>query len=184
VVTSPGFLKAAPRALTVDIDSAGLLEAGQTLKSVALLPAAPTSDIPASDMIRQLLNPFDLAFKVQEGKLTITSRKALERSHENIVTLLDQPVKLTWSPHDSLRDVIERLRMETRVTNHPGGLPIFAQLGGPRSPDDLLGLPDPPAEALPVREQLQRLLEPLGLRFEIRDGALLVLTKADGLEPD
>jgi hypothetical protein len=183
LITSPRFLKGAPRALAVDIDSAGLLEAGHTPKSVALLPAAPTSDIPASDLIRQLLKPFDLAFKVQEGKLTITSRKALERSHENIIKQLDQPVKLTWSRRDSLRDVIERLRMETRGANHPEGLPIFAQLGGPRSPDHLLILPDPPPEALPLREQLQRLLEPLGLRYEIRDGALMVVTKSDEHEP-
>jgi hypothetical protein len=184
LITSPSFLKGAPRALSVDTDSAGLLEAGQTLGSVALIPAAPATEIPASHLIRQLLKPFDLAFQIKGGKLTITSRKALERSHDSILKQLDQPVILTWSPHDSLRDVIERLRMETRGASHPEGLPIFVQLRGPRSPDDLLILPDSRAEALPIREQLERLLEPLGLRYEISDGALMVLTGVDADEPD
>ena len=161
--------------MAVEFDLAGLAEAGQSRKSILQLPP-PLVEFSIHELLHQILDQLDLAYEVKDGSLMITSQRALDRLHQSIRVQLDHPVILTWSEDDSLETVIDRFRVETRTASFPDGLPVFVQLEGPSSPENLLILPPPAPKELPIREQLSRLLEPLGLRYELKDGAIMIVT--------
>ena len=177
LITVRPFLTRSSRVLTVEVDAIGIQAAGRSLKSVAMLPNAPTEEIAVRDVLLQVLAPFDLAYHVKDGSLTITSKQKVNQLHESILKQLNQPMTLTWSEGDSLVSVIERVRMRTSGPGFPDGLPIFVQRDGPSAPDERLMLPDCAREELSIREQLSRLLVPLGLRYEVKDGAVLIVTE-------
>ena len=106
--------------------------------------------------------------------LAITSRKALNRLHEIIRKRLEQPIILTWSEHDSLDDVIAQVRLSTAGSDFPNGLPIVLRLQRPGSAGDRFVLPEPTAHELPIGEQLTRILEPIGLRYDLSNGAVII----------
>ena len=162
------------RSFTVIVDQHGLLEAGQSPQSMLQLPPVPTGDLTLSDLLEQILEPNGLAWKVEDGTLTFTSRNALERLNAMIRGRLDQPIFLRWSNGDSLDEVIERVRASTEAPSFPGGLPIFVQDRGPISREDFRILADSAGRELAINEHLRRLLEPLGLRYEVKSGAVLI----------
>ena len=163
--------------LNVEVDTAGLLEAGLTLQSRVQLPPAPNRETTVRELFRQILVPNDLAWYVDDETLTLTSRKALDRIHESILKRLEQPVILKWSNGDSLADVIERIRVITETPSFPSGLSIFMQLDGSESSYEPLEMPDPVRGELPIGEQLRRFLEPMGLRYELRNGAVMIVPR-------
>jgi hypothetical protein len=164
-----------PGGFTVAVDPLGLEEAGQTLQSTVTLPPEPTGEVTFHEVLQHILEPNDLAWKVENGKLTFTSREALDRFNERILKRLEQPIILNWSKGDSLEDVIERLRVSTEGPRFPAGLPIFLQIHGWPQRADLRNLPEPAGKELAIGEQLQRLIQSLGLRYEIRDGAVMIV---------
>ena len=168
--------------LNVELDTAGLLEAGLTLHSRVQLPPAPTHDTTVRELFEQILEPNDLAWHLHDETLTFTSRKALDRLHESILKRLEQPVILKWSTGDSLADVIERIRLSTETPSFPSGLPIIIQLDGSESSYGPLGMPVPAERELPISEQLRRFLERLGLRYELRHGAVTILPQEEADE--
>jgi hypothetical protein len=163
-----------PRGFTVAVDPLGLEEAGQDLQSLVQLPTAPKGELPFQKLLQQILEPNDLAWKVEDGTLTFTSREALDRLNQSILRRLDQPIILNWSKGDSLEAVIERIRVSTEGPSFPSGLPIFVQLSGSASRVDFRNLPEPVGNELPISEQLRRILQPLGLRYGIWNGAVMI----------
>jgi hypothetical protein len=161
--------------LNVKVDTVGLLEAGQTLQSRVQLPPAPKRETTVRELFQQILEPNDLAWHVENETLTLTSRKALDRFHQSILKRLERPVILKWSKGDSLATVIERVRVSTEAPNFPSGLPILMQLDGSESSYEPLSAPDSVHWELPIGEQLRRFLEPLGLRYELREGAVMIV---------
>jgi hypothetical protein len=164
-----------PRSFAVVIDPHGLLEAGLALQSTVQLPRVPKGELTFSELLAQILEPNGLAWKVEDGTLTFTSRKALERLNASIRQRLDQPIFLSWSNGDSLDDVLERVRVSTEGRSFPFGLPIVVQARESDSREDFRILADAVGRELPIAEQLRRLLEPLGLHYEAKNGAVLIL---------
>ena len=154
---------------------AGLEEAGQALQSIVQLPPAPTGELTLSDLLQQILEPNGLAWKVEDGTLTFTSRKAVERLNARIRDRLDQPIFLRWSNGDSLDEVIERVRASTEGPSFPSGLPIFVQDRGPPLRENSRVLADSAGRERAINEHLRRLLEPLGLRYDVESGAVLIV---------
>ncbi len=173
--TSQVSIRAPRRVLSIEADAIGLQEAGASLKSIATLPAAPSEEIPIRDVTLQILAPFKLAYQVKDGRLTITSQKHVKHLNERILKHLDERIELSWSNGDSLQAVIERVRQKSRGPNFPEGLPIFVGIYGDMGPDERLTLSNPGRDELPIRDQLSRLLAPLALRFDVQDGALLIV---------
>ena len=162
--------------LTVEIDPVGLEEAGQSLRSMVKLPPAPSGEIALDEVLQQILKPNNLAWQVKDGTLTITSQKALDRLNERILKRLEQPMILTWSERDSLEDVVERVRASTLGQSFPAGLPILVRDHGYESRAEAL-LPDPARKELPIAEQLRLILGPMGLRYQVQNGAVVVLAE-------
>ena len=130
------------------------------------------------------LEPIGLACQVKDGTVTITSQgRHPEQLHKNILKQLDQPMNLSWSDQDSLRDVVERVRFDTQGPDFPQGLPIFVQLVGPDSPGDRRILLEPIEERIPIRAHLKWILEPMGLCYELKDGAVMIVNQKDLDEP-
>jgi len=165
--------------LPTSVDPIGLREAGQSLTSRVKGPP-PKESLPIEEHLRRILEPMGLAFQVKDGSLMITSRQAVEQSHELILSRLNQPVSLKWADDSSLEIVIQQVSLSTRGPGLPLGLPIYMDYWGlseiDRSLDHLIVAP-PPREDLPVREHLRRILEPLGLAYQLRDGALIIKSR-------
>jgi hypothetical protein len=162
----------------VEVDPVGLKEAGQSLTSPAQLPPATSEDVSLHEQLRRILEPMNLTYEIKDGTVLITSRQAVQRSHEGIRKLLDHSIVLTWPLGASLEDVIEQVRLNTRGPELPLGLPIYVD---PASSGDL-DLPHAtvsrsPTEALPIRVHLDRVLAPLQLRYELRNGSLMILAQ-------
>ena len=174
-LTTRAPIRGPRRVLSVEVDATGLQETGLSLKSVAKLPAAPTDLIEIRAVVLQMLAPFDLAYQVKDGRLTITSQKQVRRLDERILKHLDDRIVISWSSGDSLQAVIERVRERSRGPNFPEGLPIFLGVRGDTGPDERLTLASTGRDELPIRDQLSRLLAPLALRFDVQDGALLIV---------
>jgi hypothetical protein len=174
---STARLAGRPRSFAVVVDPHGLEEAGLALQATVQLPRVPKGELTFSDLLQQILEPNGLAWKVEEGTLTFTSRKALERLNASIRKRLDQPIFLHWSNGDSLYDVIERVRVSTEGLSFRSGLPIVVQARVSDSRDDFRILADGVGRELPIGEQLRRLLEPLGLQYEVKNGAVLIVAE-------
>jgi hypothetical protein len=166
--------------LPIHVDPIGLREAGQSLASrVSVRP--PTEEVSVQSLLHGILEPMGLAFQVKDGTLTITSRQAVERSHERLISRLDQPISPNWAAQVPLRRAIEQVRFSTRGPGLPVGLPIYEDVDNlfenfnKRSLE--VNVAPLPGAALPVREQLRRILEPLALKYELRDGVIMIVAK-------
>jgi hypothetical protein len=166
------------RAVSVEVDAIGIEADGQSINSIATLPTAPTREIAVRDVLLQLLQPFDLAYQVRDGCLTITTQKRVNHINASILKQLDQRITLTWTKDDSLEAVIERVRLRSGGQIFPEGLPFSVQLHGLTAPYERLVSANYDREELSIREQLSRLLEPLGLEYEVKDGALLIVPES------
>jgi hypothetical protein len=175
---STARLASRPRTFAVVVDPHGLEEAGLALQSIMQLPPAPTGELRLSDLFQKILEPNRLAWKVEDGTVMFTSRKGLERLNASIRQRLDQPIFLRWSNGDSLVDVIDRVRVSTEGPSFPSGLPIFIQDLGPASREDFRILADAEGRELPIGEQLRRVLEPLGLQYDVKNGAVLIAAES------
>jgi hypothetical protein len=162
-------------ALVVRVDPAGLAEAGQTPDALVQLPEAPAAEISFDQLFERALGPCQLDWFADDGTLTITSREAVSRENTRITKFLEQPVVLSWRKGDSLDDVIARLRASTEGLTFPTGLPIFVRFHESELFDDCVILRDPAPGELSVGEQLRRILEPVGLRYEVKNGAVMIV---------
>jgi len=158
------------------VDPIGLGEARQSLTSRVIGPP-PKESLPIEEHLRRILGPLGLAYQVKDGSLMITSRQAVERSHELILNRLNQPISLKWADGSSLEEVIDQVSLSTRGPGLALGLPIYVDYWGlseiDRSLNNLILAPPPPEER-PVREHLRRILQPLGLTYQLRDGAIMI----------
>jgi hypothetical protein len=160
--------------LAAEIDPGGLKEAGKTRASMVKLPPPPTAQMSVDELLTQVLEPNNLAYQVRDGVLTITSRKAVDRLNKSIRNRLEQPVILTWAQGGSLEQVLERVRTSSQSPSLPSGLMTVLPVRRSELPAEFRDLPDPVETELPYREHLRRILEPLGLQYVLRNGAVVV----------
>jgi hypothetical protein len=97
---------------------------------------------------------------------------------EGIFDVLDEPMALTYQDGAPL-DVVLKLIKKTS-TGRPKlktGIPIYVDPVGLQEAEKSLVAPvkrPPGAENLPLGEHLQRILEPLGLGYSVKDGFLMI----------
>jgi hypothetical protein len=164
--------------LPIEADPAGLNEVGQSLQSRVKLPPAPKVEISIPELLERVLGPLGLAFRIDDGKLLLTSRQAVERSHERLARVLDERIPLTWGEDSSLNEVIKEFNRGTRGGEFPMGLPIYLDEGAETAISDEQVAPVAASDGLlSIREYLRRVLEPNGLRFEFRAGALMITAR-------
>jgi hypothetical protein len=161
------------------VDEAGLRAAGQSLSAHVI---APTSEaLPLEEHLRRIFEPLGLGYQVRDGALVITSRAAVERTHETIGKLFDRPIAPRWAEGTTLEGAFEKIRLATEGSALPLGLPIYVDPRLEQPLDSLLEdeiAPPSRGEVLSLREHLQRLLEPRGLAYELRHGALVIRSRA------
>jgi hypothetical protein len=168
--------------VSVDVDDHELEDAGQSLTSRVKAIRPEEQELPLQEKLDLVLEPLHLGFVVHEGSIVITSRRAVERSHQVLSNILDQPIRLTWTDGTPLKSVIEQIRLNTRRRDLPNGVPIYFD------PDSLksAGLTwsssvkaPPPSANLPLREQLRLVLESMGLAYQVKEGCLFIASQEE-----
>jgi hypothetical protein len=106
--------------------------------------------------------------------LAVYRRPLIEGTYE----VLDEPLDLTYPDGASLEDVLKELkRATTGKPKLPAGIPIYVDPMGlqeaNRTMKSQVRRPGPPS-ASTLGEHLRRVLEPLGLCYQIMDGLLMI----------
>ena len=100
---------------------------------------------------------------------------------EAIIDALDQPIALNYADGTPLDDLLKEVSKQTTKTPKPAkpwaGIPIYVDPIGlqeaERSMNSTVKRP-PSADTLTLGEHLRRVLEPLGLGYEVKDGFLMI----------
>jgi hypothetical protein len=100
---------------------------------------------------------------------------------EGIYDVLDQPAVTTYPDGGTLEDVLKDIkRCATRALKLPSGVPIYVDpIGLQEAERSMLSKVKRPesADQLPLKEHLNRVLEPLGLGFSVKEGYLMITSK-------
>jgi hypothetical protein len=116
----------------------------------------------------------------REGRLRAALALYKRRSHQGFVRVLNRPVILELPDEFSLGELIEEIKVRTHWPGLPNGLPIFIDAPGLREAGESLTslVQEPPSEEpLPLLEHLRLMLEPLGLGYQVKDGAILITSR-------
>jgi hypothetical protein len=103
---------------------------------------------------------------------------------EGIFDALDQPIALTYADGAALDVVLKDIKMRTTknpsLPKIPAGIPLYVDPIGlqeaERSMHSTVKRP-PSADTLALGEHLRRLLDPLGLGYQVGDGFLMITSK-------
>jgi hypothetical protein len=111
------------------------------------------------------------------------------RSQGQIVRTLDEWLPIDWPEGTSLEDAIERIRSRTSTPwlPWPKGVPILVDPDALRRAGKTLKSPVKglhPDERYTFRQKLRSVLEPMGLAYEVRDGAIIITTPDAIEDPD
>jgi hypothetical protein len=102
-------------------------------------------------------------------------------AQQSFVRALNRPVILVKLPDETpLAELIEAIKLRTQGPGLPRGLPIFIDSVGLREVGQSLDSPvTKPSweEPLPLRVRLRLVLEPLGLAYQVKDGAILITSR-------
>jgi hypothetical protein len=100
---------------------------------------------------------------------------------EGIYDVLDQPVVTTYPDGATLEDVLKEINLCTsRAPKLPAGVPIYIDPVGLQEAERSMRSPvkrPESADQLPLKEHLNRVLEPLGLGFSVNEGYLGITSK-------
>jgi hypothetical protein len=103
---------------------------------------------------------------------------------EAIIDVLEQPIALNYADGTALDDLLREVRKKTTMAPKPAkpwaGIPIYVDPIGlqeaERSMNATIQRP-PSADTLALGEHLRRVLEPLGLGYELKAGFLMITAK-------
>jgi hypothetical protein len=96
---------------------------------------------------------------------------------EGIYDALDQPLALTYADGAALEDVLKELKRRTTGKKLPSGVPIYVDPIGLQEANVTMASPvKRPVQAIQrtVGEHLRRVLGPLALTYEVKDGFLMI----------
>jgi hypothetical protein len=103
---------------------------------------------------------------------------------EGIHDALDQPIVLTYADDDPLDVVLKNIKALTtknpKVPKLPSGIPIYVEPFGIQEAEISLSslVKKPPAaDTLTLREHLARVLDSLGLAYQVKAGFLMITSK-------
>ncbi len=103
---------------------------------------------------------------------------------EEIYNALEVPITLTYADGDPLDVVLKDIKAQTtknpKLPKIPSGIPIYVDPLGlqeaERSLNSLVKRP-PSADTLTLSEHLARVLDSLGLAYQVKDGYLMITSK-------
>jgi hypothetical protein len=103
---------------------------------------------------------------------------------EGIFDALDQPIALSYADGAALDAVLKDIKMRTTknpsLPKIPAGIPIYVDPIGLQEAERSLSLTvkrPPSADTLTLGEHLRRVLDPLGLGYQVKDGFLMITSK-------
>jgi hypothetical protein len=109
---------------------------------------------------------------------------------EGIIEALEWPIAVPYPDDAPLDEVLKEIKKQTtkhpKLAKIPTGLPIYVDPIGLQEVEHSLSSTvkrPPAADALPLGEHLRLVLEPLGLRYVVKDGFLMITSKAAICEP-
>ncbi len=109
------------------------------------------------------------------------------RANGEIARYMDHGVGMDWPKGTPLNKAIEKIKFSPHMLSldFANGLPILVDPEGLREAGQSLSSPvaAPPADepgvpARSLRQQLQMILEPLGLAAEVKEGAIVITSRA------
>ena len=127
----------------------------------------------------------------REARLRAALAAYKSRSRGQIVRILGRWLPIDWPEGTTLEDAIELIKSRSIRPwwSLPKGVPILVDPDALRSVGKTLkstvkGLPPDPNRSLTFRQILRSVLEPMGLAYEVKDGAIMITTP-DAIEnPD
>jgi hypothetical protein len=100
---------------------------------------------------------------------------------EGIYDVLDESMALSYPDGATLEDVLKLIKTSSRrPPKLPAGMPIYVDPIGLQEAGKLMTSPirrPAAAKRLTLDEHLRRILEPLGLGYEVKDGFLMITSK-------
>jgi hypothetical protein len=128
-----------------------------------------------------------VVLKRKEAKLMADLSDYRNTQDESIAELLDQPLNLTYPERAPLAVFLKDIKWHSSVgTKFTTGIPIYVDPIGLSEANKTMAsaVEKPPADdKLTLREQLKRVLKPLGLGFMIKSGFLMITSEEAVDEP-
>jgi hypothetical protein len=124
------------------------------------------------------------AYRVREARLQDQIAVYRHYRTEGIIDALALPITTTYadgaSLNDALKDIKQRTTKNPKLPKIPNGIAIYVDpvglLEAERSMDSPVKRPAG-ADAMTLGEHLRRVLDPMGLAYEVKDGYLMITTK-------
>jgi hypothetical protein len=124
------------------------------------------------------------ALRLREARLQDAIAVYRNYRTEGINDVLAQPIALNYADGAALEDLLKEVKKQTATVPKPGkpwaGIPIYVDPIGlqetERSMKSTVQRP-PSADTLTLGEHLRRVLEPLGLGYEVKSGFLMISAK-------
>src|SRR5262249_5573038 len=124
------------------------------------------------------------AQRVREARLWDALSVYRHPRTEGIYDALDLPIPLAYGDQGDLDEVLKEVRRRTtgdpNLPKLPTGIPIYVDPIGLQEAERSLGStvrrPES-SDTLTLGEHLRRILEPLGLGYEVKDGFLMITAK-------
>ncbi len=133
--------------------------------------------------------------QAREARLQAALRAYKSQSEGQIASAIGGWLSVDWPEGTTLEEAIERIKYASRQsTSFPKGIPIYVDSDALRRAGKTLkspvkGLPPDPGRKITFRQKLRSVLEPMGLAYEVKDGAIMITTpdaidNPDSTEPN
>lgn len=136
-------------------------------------------------LIVVILGMVSFLFILKRSETQVKAEISLYRDDvaEGVVDLMDRPLALTYADGEPLEQFLKDIkRCSTGQPKLPAGIPIYVDPIGLSEADKSMvsTVKRPPSDQrLTLREQLDRVLKPLGLEFVVREGFLMITSEED-----
>jgi len=127
----------------------------------------------------------------REARLQAALAAYRSRSEGSITAAIGGWHSVDWPEGITLEDAIDRIKSVSSKWNppFPKGIPIYVDPNALRRAGKTLkspvkGLPPDPQRKITFRQKLRSVLEPMGLAYEVKDGAILITTPDAVENPD
>jgi hypothetical protein len=120
--------------------------------------------------------------QLKEARLQAALTAYKNRSEGHIISAIGGWFSVDWPEGTTLEDAIDRIKtVSSRIPSFPKGIPIYVDPDALRRVGKTLkspvkGLPLDPQRQTTFRQKLQSVLEPMGLAYEVKDGAIMITT--------
>ncbi len=127
----------------------------------------------------------------REARLRAALALYQRRAVPYIADIMRRSVAIDWPDGTTLREAIEQIKTSALPSRaFPKGLPVLVDSDGLREAGQSLGSPvkappgdHPGAGRLTLGQKLGIVLEPLGLGYVVKDGAIVITSRARAGEP-